>query len=83
MSTYTAQTSGHLALFLSSKKRKEKTEKRRQVKAWMGSEREGDEKKGNKGGLIVHPGERDNIRCLKAATTNPVISWTRIMKMVK
>lgn len=57
MSTYTAQTSGHLALFLSSKKRKEKTEKRRQVKAWMGSEREGDQKKGNKGGLIVHPGE--------------------------
>lgn len=83
MSTYTAQTSGHLALFLSNKERKEKTEKRRQVKAWMGSEREGDEKKGNKGGLIVHPGERDNIRCLKAATTNPVISWTRIMKMVK
>lgn len=41
---------------------------------WERSEREG---------LIVHPGEGDNIRCLKAATTNPVISQTRIMEMEK
>lgn len=41
------------------------------------------EERSEKEGLIVHPGEGDNIRCLKAATSNPVISWTRIMKTEK
>lgn len=42
-----------------------------------------DGERSEKEGLIVHPGEGDKIRCLKAATTNPVISWTRIVKMEK
>ena len=86
---------GLLAPFLPSKRRsplgeidsvvggekKRGTAKWRRDEAWMGRERVIEEGKGE--GLIVHPGEEDKIRCLKAATTNPVISWTRIMKTEK
>lgn len=47
----------------------------------MVRERENDQEKKKRGGLAVHSGEQDNIRCLRATKSNSLIYLTRIMKV--